>query len=76
MTKINVLKLKNCFQISIPYYRFIMSSGISKFARFARNVWNLEGKSEEDLAKAGLDAMKSWMEEIGVAKILTDLGAT
>ena len=62
--------------VSMPYYRFIMSNGISKFARFARNVWNLEGKSEEDLAKAGIDAMKSWMEEIGVAKTLTDLGAT
>ncbi|MBR1420577.1 MAG: iron-containing alcohol dehydrogenase [Selenomonadaceae bacterium] len=62
--------------VSIPYYRFIMPNGISKFARFARNVWNLEGKSEEDLAKAGIDAMKSWMEEIGVAKTLTDLGAT
>ena len=62
--------------VSIPYYRFIMPNGISKFARFARNVWNLEGKSEEDLAKSGLDAMKSWMEEIGVAKTLTDLGTT
>lgn len=64
--------------VSLPYYRFISANGIQKFARFARNVWEIDsnGKSEKDLTEAGLEAMKNWMQEIGVAMNLTELGAT
>lgn len=32
------------------------------------------GKSERELAEAGLSAMKAWMRELGVAMNLTELG--
>ena len=53
--------------VALPYYRLIMPYGLSKFARFATNVWGIapEGKTEEELAAAGLDAMEAWMREIG-----------
>lgn len=62
--------------ISIPYYRYIMDGGIHKFARFAINVWgvNPDGKSETDIANEGLEKMKDWMEELGVAMSLSELG--
>lgn len=64
--------------VSLPYYKYIMDAGLPKFVRFAENVWNVqpEGKSDREIALAGLDAMESWMRELGVAMNLTELGAT
>lgn len=64
--------------VSLPYYRHIMPYGLDKFVRFATNVWNVnpEGKSKEDIAKAGLDAMEEWMKELGLVMNITDLGVT
>ncbi|MBR4241684.1 MAG: iron-containing alcohol dehydrogenase [Eubacterium sp.] len=64
--------------VSLPYYRYIMPYGIKKFVRFAKEVWcvNPEGKSEEQIAAEGLEAMKDWMQKIGVALSLSQLGAT
>lgn len=64
--------------VSLPYYRYIMPYGLDKFVRFATNVWNVnpEGKSKEDIAKAGLDAMEEWMKELGLVMNITDLGVT
>ncbi|MGN0240057.1 MAG: iron-containing alcohol dehydrogenase, partial [Candidatus Weimeria sp.] len=64
--------------VSLPYYRFIMPYGLKKFVRFAENVWNIspEGKTENEIAEAGLDAMEAWMKELGLVMNLTDLGAT
>lgn len=64
--------------VSLPYYRHIMNDGLPKFARFVANVWDIPaaGKSEKEMAEAGLSAMESWMKEIGVVMNLTDLGAT
>ena len=64
--------------VSLPYYRYILPYGVKKFARFATEVWGIapEGKSDEELANAGLDAMEAWMREIGLVMNLTDLGAT
>jgi len=64
--------------VSLPYYRHIMENGLDKFARFAANVWDIpaEGRSQQELAEAGLAAMESWMKEIGVAMDITALGAT
>ena len=62
--------------VSLPYYRKILPDGLPKFARFAANVWGIDarGKSQEELALAGLDAMKGWMQELGVALDLRQLG--
>lgn len=64
--------------VSLPYYRYIMDAGLSKFVRFAKNVWEIdgEGKSDKEVAEAGLAAMESWMKELGLAMNLTELGAT
>ena len=64
--------------VALPYYRLIMPYGTAKFARFAVNVWGIdpEGKTEEDLAAAGLDAMEAWMREIGCVMTTGELGVT
>lgn len=64
--------------VSIPYYRYIMQNGLSKFKRFAINVWNVaaEGKTDEEIADEGLKAMEGWMNEIGLTMNITDLGVT
>lgn len=55
-----------------------MPYGLAKFVRFAINVWNVEseGKTEEQIASEGLNAMESWMKELGLVMNITDLGAT
>jgi alcohol dehydrogenase class IV len=41
-------------------------------------VWDIssEGKSQEELAKAGLDALEGFCKECGVVTSLKELGAT
>ena len=62
--------------VSMPYYRYILPYGVAKFARYAVNVWgvNPDGKSQEQVANEGLDAMEKWMRKIGLVMNLTDLG--
>ncbi|MCH5186424.1 MAG: iron-containing alcohol dehydrogenase [Oscillospiraceae bacterium] len=64
--------------VSLPYYRYIMPYGLAKFKRFAINVWNVEqsGKTDEQIASEGLNAMEAWMKEIGLVMNISDLGAT
>ena len=64
--------------VSLPYYRHIMPYGLPKFARFAKEVWGIhtEDMTEQEAAEAGLDAMESWMEEIGVVLSAKELGVT
>ena len=64
--------------VSLAYYRYIMPYGLKKFARFATQVWGISpgSKSDEQLAKEGLDAMESWMKQIGLVMNIKDLGAT
>lgn len=64
--------------ISLPYYRFIMPYGLQKFKRYATNVWNVnpEGKTDEQIAKEGLDLMEAFMKEMGLVMSITDLGVT
>ena len=53
-----------------------MPYGLEKFTRFAKVVWgiNSEGKTEEQVAAEGLDAMESWMREIGCVMTISELG--
>lgn len=62
--------------VSQAYYHHVLPYGLPKFKRFAETVWGIDpaGKTEEEVALAGLDAMKAWMEEIGVVLHLTELG--
>ncbi|MCR5090788.1 MAG: iron-containing alcohol dehydrogenase [Oscillospiraceae bacterium] len=64
--------------VSLPYYRYIMPYGLPKFKRFATEVWGVdpEGRSDEEIAKAGLDTMENWMKKLGVAMKLSEIGGT
>jgi len=64
--------------VSLPYYRHILPYGLAKFKRFAINVWNInpQGKTDEQIAKEGLQALENWMEKIGLTLKISELGAT
>lgn len=64
--------------VSMPYYRLIMPYAVDKFARYAVNVWGVDaaGKSKEDVAREGLEAMEKWMRKIGLVMNISDLGVT
>lgn len=64
--------------VSLPYYKYIMDAGLAKFVRFAENVWEIDpkGKSDKEIALAGLDAMEEWMRELGLAMSLSEIGVT
>lgn len=60
------------------YYRHIYKAGLPKFVRFAENVWGIarEGRSDEALALAGIDALAAFIQEIGLPTTLKELGAS
>lgn len=64
--------------VSKAYYRHILPYGLAKFKRYALNVWNVspDGKKDEEIALAGLDAMEAWMKKIGLVMNLHELGVT
>ena len=64
--------------VSLPYYRYILPYGVQKFKRFAINVWDVdpEGKTDEQIAGEGLNAMEAWMKELGLVMNISELGAT
>ena len=64
--------------VSMAYYRCIMKDGLEKFKRYAINVWNINpvGKTDEQIAAEGLDAMEAYMQSIGVVMHLKELGVT
>ncbi|MBD5278886.1 MAG: iron-containing alcohol dehydrogenase [Bacteroides sp.] len=64
--------------VSEAYYRHIMKYALKRFARFAHVVWEIptEGKTDEQLASEGIDALAAWIKEIGAASEITSLGVT
>lgn len=62
--------------VSMPYYRHILPYGLAKFKRYAVNVWDVrpEGKTDEQIAEAGLAAMESYMRELGLVLNVGELG--
>ena len=64
--------------VSLPYYRYILPYGVKKFARYAVNVWDVDpaGKTDEQTALEGLEAMERYMREIGLVMNITELGVT
>ena len=59
------------------YYRHIYQDGLPKFVRFAENVWGIarEGRSDEELALAGIEALAAFIRELGLPATLKELGA-
>lgn len=64
--------------VSLPYYRHVLPYGLQKFKRFAVNVWDVDpsGKTDEQVAEEGLNAMEAWMRELGLVMKISELGAT
>lgn len=64
--------------ISMAYYRYMYSYGLPQFVRFAKNVWGIssEGKSDDEIALAGIAALESFSAELGIPTTLRELGAT
>lgn len=60
------------------YYRHIEAAGARKFARFATEVWGFspEGKTLAELANDGVEALVSFVKEIGLPTTLRELGMT
>lgn len=58
------------------YYRHIYQNGLAKFQRFAVQVWGIspEGKSQEEVARAGVEALGNFIREIGLPATLRELG--
>lgn len=58
------------------YYRHIYKAGLSKFVRFAKNVWEIstEGRGEEETALAGIDALAAFIREMGLPTTIKELG--
>ena len=56
-------------------YRHLAGDNTAKFARFASAVWGIspEGKTQEELAQAGIDALAAFIREIGLPSTLTQL---
>ena len=58
------------------YYRHICKEGAARFRRFALRVWDIpeEGKTEEELACAGVEALADFIREIGLPATLREMG--
>lgn len=59
------------------YYRRIYREGLPKFVRFAQNVWGIArgGRTDEELALAGISALADFIKELGLPTTLKELGA-
>lgn len=65
--------------VACAYYRRIFDANdeaLFQFKRFAVNVWGIDaqGKTDEELALAGIDALDAWTREVGAHRSLTELG--
>lgn len=60
------------------YYRRIYKHGLYKFGRFATRVWEIspDGKTEEELALAGIEALADFIREIGLPTSMQELGVS
>lgn len=59
------------------YYRHIYRNGSRKFRKFAVNVWGISdsGKTEEEAAHDGVEALADFIKEVGLPVSFRDIGA-
>lgn len=64
--------------ISVPYYRHIYKYGLHRFVRYAQNIWHVvpEGKTDEQIALEGIQALSDFIAEMGIPQTLREVGAT
>ncbi len=58
------------------WMKYVYQERIDRFAQFATRVWQIEaaGKSQEELALAGIEATRSFFTRIGAQSRLADFG--
>lgn len=61
-----------------PLYRRMCRESVKQFARFAEKVWEIpaEGKTQEELAMAGVEALADFIREAGLPSSFTEMGLT
>ena len=59
-------------------YRHMYKHSVKQFARFAEKVWEIpkEGKSPEELAESGIQALTDFIHEVGLPSKFTQMGIT
>lgn len=59
-------------------YRHMYKDSVKQFARMAEKVWEIspEGKSQEELAAEGIQALADFIHEIGLPSTFTEMGIT
>lgn len=59
-------------------YRHMYKDSVKQFARLAEKVWEIptEGKTQEELAEAGVQALADFVKEIGLPSSFTEMGLT
>ena len=67
---------QDCAVLRPAYYRRLCGEQPGKFARFAGNVWAApaEGRTEEELAREGVQALTDFINGLGLPKNLRELG--
>lgn len=56
-------------------YRHIYKEGAERFARFAKNVWGVEDKGDDEVtALAGIKALADFIKEMGLPASFTQMG--
>ena len=58
------------------FYRHLLSEGKEKLARMAERVWNVKGDTTEQTAALGIDALESFIREIGLPTRWSEMGIT
>lgn len=55
-------------------YRHIYKNGLERFTRFAKNVWNISDKgNNEETALAGIEALAEFIKEIGLPTSFSEM---
>ena len=55
---------------------YVCKAGVARFARFARNVFNVgNGASDGDAAASGIAAFRAWLKSLGLPLTFAELGA-
>ncbi|WP_277233380.1 iron-containing alcohol dehydrogenase [Phocaeicola salanitronis] len=57
-------------------YRHLLAEGKEKLARMAERVWNVKGDTTEQTAAPGIDALESFIREIGLPTRWSEMGIT
>ena len=59
-------------------YRHIYKDNLAQFAKFAVNVWGIDpdGKTEEETALAGIEALAAFIKEMGLPTRFSEMGIT